>query len=548
MDEKKIIEKRVEDEMDSRKEFMMMLLMKEECEMAQKEKMSATMNKYLGEADCLRYGKDLTGFVIRKYPAKLKEESVFPHLMLSGCGHFEKEMIGEKAIGQMWSCMAERDRILSECRYQMIAYDEQAAALQAHDRADMLMDYMEALVEMYPGCEAVYFMNSGKLIKASEIRNHEVPREERFVYFAVNARFFYLNRTDNMVVDTLGMNTLMLPDLQFHFHDADAGWIMSYAYNLASYIFRNNNPIKEGDTIDSIHNGELVKEIQWTCSYRNALVKPARMVIDIFMGENAAEVEEEESEADNSSFAGFLFLSSPKWDEEQFRKDLKKEWGISYLLPEEDESTYFSEDKAVLAFNVGKMTVAISLMPMPVQEKEMKTAAANNWMWVGAETAVDSHKAYLLIGVVSPDKDILETAKLFTKVSAALFKQENTLGLYTSDAVFARESYLETAEELKAGGLPISDWIFVGIRQSKKGISAYTCGMNFFGKEEMEVPDSGRTRQEVYEMLYQLAKHILENDVVLRDGDVICLSEEQEFQVKRSKGVLTEGISVKILY
>ena len=42
--------------------------------------------------------------------------------------------------------MAERDKILSECRYHMIAYDEQAATLQAHDKADMLMDYMEALV------------------------------------------------------------------------------------------------------------------------------------------------------------------------------------------------------------------------------------------------------------------------------------------------------------------------------------------------------------------------------------------------------------------
>ena len=116
-----------------------------------------------------------------------------------------------------------------------------------------------------------------------------------------------------MVVDTLGMDALMLPDLQFHFHDADAEWIMSYAYNLASYIFRNNNPIKEGDTIDSIYKGELVEEIQWTCSYKNALVKPERMVIDIFSwGENAVEMEEEETEADNSNLCGLPALVFPE--------------------------------------------------------------------------------------------------------------------------------------------------------------------------------------------------------------------------------------------
>ena len=53
MDKKKIKEKRVKDEMNSRKEFKMMLLMREECAMARKDKTCTTMNKYLGEVDCL---------------------------------------------------------------------------------------------------------------------------------------------------------------------------------------------------------------------------------------------------------------------------------------------------------------------------------------------------------------------------------------------------------------------------------------------------------------------------------------------------------------
>ena len=548
MNERKIIRKRTEDERCPGEAFMMMLLMREKCKMAGKEKMSAIMGKYLGDTDCLCYGEELAGFAVKKYSAVFKGAAVSPKLMLSGCGPFRQEMIDEKTRRQMWSCMAERDEILERCRYQAVAYDELAATMQAHERADMLMDYMEALVEMYPGCEAVYFMNSGKLIKASEIRNHEAPREERFIYFAVNTRFFCLTNRNDMVVDTLGMGALLLPDLQFHFQGIQPEWIISYAYNLASYIFKNNNPIKEGDTIDSMADGELAEEVQWTCSYRNALVKPARMVIDVFMGENAGETEEEEEDAENSSCAGFLLLSSDEWSEEQFRKDLEKEWGIRYPLPEEDESTYLSENKAVLAFDVGKMTVAISLVPIPVQEKELEEAAANNWRWKGAPETVKIHKAYLVVGVVNPDKDDVETAKLFTKVNAALLNQDNTLGVYTSDTVFKREFYMETAKSLKEGVLPVPDWISFQISRSEKGVCAYTCGMNLFGKDEMEVLDSSRPDLEVYEMLSQVARHILENDVVLHDGDVICLSEGQEFPVKKSKGVLAEGISIKIPY
>ena len=51
------------------------------------------------------------------------------------------------------------------------------------------------------------------------------------------------------------------------------------------------------------------------------------------------------------SLIGLLFLKI-------YDADLEEEWGISYPLPEEDESTYLSENKAVLAFDVGKMTVA----------------------------------------------------------------------------------------------------------------------------------------------------------------------------------------------
>ena len=111
------------------------------------------------------------------------------------------------------------------------------------------MDFTEALVELFPDCTAVYFENSGKLFTAETIRNHTLPRENRFIRFAVNARFFTIQGGEDILVDTLDMSLLFLPDIQYHFHGLDPNLIVNHACNTASYLLINDNPIETGDTI-----------------------------------------------------------------------------------------------------------------------------------------------------------------------------------------------------------------------------------------------------------------------------------------------------------
>lgn len=63
---------------------------------------------------------------------------------------------------------------------------------------------------------------------------------------------------------------------------------MNHAYNVASYILENDNPIKDGETLDGIADGEMSREIQWKCQYEEALIQPPREVLDINMGEYAS--------------------------------------------------------------------------------------------------------------------------------------------------------------------------------------------------------------------------------------------------------------------
>lgn len=268
--------------------FVMRLLMKESVSLPKKEWMTEIMSKRLDDVECFSYDEKIASFLAKKYLAQFKDASLPPQLMVTKCEKFDEASMDEFQRRQMWDCMEERDRILSECKYQVFATDMMAATLPAKERAEMVMDFMEALVELYPACEAVYFNNSGKMFSADQIRNHSIPREDRFIYFAVNARFFNIQGGDDMMVDTMGMNTLFLPDLQYHFHGMEPDWVVNHAYNIASYILKNDNPIENGDTIDGVSDGEIDIDVQWKCHYEKALIQPVREVIDIYMNEYAS--------------------------------------------------------------------------------------------------------------------------------------------------------------------------------------------------------------------------------------------------------------------
>ena len=91
-----------------------------------------------------------------------------------------------------------------------------------------------------------------------------------------------------MIIDTVGMITLFLPDLQYHFHNIDPNYVVYHAKNVLSYIYENDNPIKSGDHIDGVQNGEMNEDIQWFVQYEKSLIQPAREVLDINMGEFAS--------------------------------------------------------------------------------------------------------------------------------------------------------------------------------------------------------------------------------------------------------------------
>ena len=269
--------------------FFVELLMPKQCDMPRRDTMVEVFTKHLGPVDCFSYGSESAGFAPQNYKVHYEDNDadISPTLMVTNCEKIDKPVLDDFERSQVWDC-PNVDELLDECQYRVFATDMLASGLELKERADMLVKYVDALLELYPSCKAVVFGPSRKFLSRDTIENHPDKNVTRFIYYAVNVRYFSIQGTDDMMVDTLGMSTLFYPDVQYHFHGMNPDEIVNHAYSVLYYIFEHDNPIDDGQTIAGLENGDMNPDIKWKVQYEDSLIQPVRTVIDINMGEYAS--------------------------------------------------------------------------------------------------------------------------------------------------------------------------------------------------------------------------------------------------------------------
>ena len=269
--------------------FFVELLMPKQCDMPSRDTMVDVFTKHLGPVDCFSYGSESAGFAPQNYKVHYEDNDadISPTLMVMNCEKIDKPVLDDFERSQVWDC-PNVDDLLDECQYRVFATDMLASGLEPKERADMLVKYVDALLELYPSCKAVVFGSSRKFLSRDTIENHPDKNVTRFIYYAVNVRYFSIQGTDDMMVDTLGMSTLFYPDVQYHFHGMNPDEIVNHACSVLYYIFEHDNPIDDGQTIAGLENGDMNPDIKWKVQYEDSLIQPVRTVIDINMGEYAS--------------------------------------------------------------------------------------------------------------------------------------------------------------------------------------------------------------------------------------------------------------------
>lgn len=270
---------------DERTLFLIWFLFEGEPEVPETAVLTAALERTFGGVDVVS-DTELRSFAVKKYLCHFEEGDIPAQVLLSDPQTYNEQLISDFERTQLWD-VKDSDGLLQGVTHQLFISD-MMARLPYRERSEMLMDWMETALVLFPDCKAVWIPSAGKLFTAEQVRSHAIPRADRFLYFGVNARFFNIQGGDDMLVDTLGMYAMGLPDIQYHFHGLEPDSVVNHAYNAAAYLFHNDVPIKNGETIGGIADGQMSRSVQWRCQYEHSLIQPVRDVMDICPGEYAA--------------------------------------------------------------------------------------------------------------------------------------------------------------------------------------------------------------------------------------------------------------------
>ena len=247
----------------------------------------------------------------------------------------------------------------------------------------------------------------------------------------------------------------------------------------------------------------------------------------------------------STSLTGFVLLNEAKFNREKFLKDLKEDWKITLDLGDDSEN----KEKDMLVGNIGDIMVAVALMPAPIPNNEAIDNAKTNYRWKDAVKVAEEHKAHILVSLLG-EPNLVDGAKLYTKIISALTKQDNCTGINVLGTVLNPDMYRDFTKYYEENDMfPVENMIFIGLYAAEDNkVSAYTYGMEGFGKKEMEILASSENPEDVYYFLQAIADYVITSDVILQDGETIGFTAEQKISISQSKGVAVNGTTLKLGY
>ncbi|MCH5203990.1 MAG: DUF4261 domain-containing protein [Oscillospiraceae bacterium] len=291
----------VSDKAPERTMLMAQLLFREKPEEIPVSELQKVVEEIFGEIDLVYDAPKVPFFALKNYRATFQKEEgkEYNHSIDNGDGTISLPVLANFIIGeefkteldpltksQFWDFKGNFD----EFKYHTSVFGMLSGSMYYKQEAELFLKEIEAALRCFPTAEAIYVPHSGKLTTVDYFREGMgLDVSSRFIRTAVNARFFRIEDSEDFVVDTLGFFAFGGADVQVHFHGMKPDDVVNYVYNIASYQFDADFPIKSGDTIDGLdENGKISQEIQWKTQYEDSLIQPVRAVLDINCGEYAA--------------------------------------------------------------------------------------------------------------------------------------------------------------------------------------------------------------------------------------------------------------------
>lgn len=190
----------------------------------------------------------------------------------------------------------------------------------------------------------------------------------------------------------------------------------------------------------------------------------------------------------------------------------------------------------VFSFNVGDEFLALALMPAPYPELE--GPIATSWMWPPQPPVenVKRHRSHLLVTATGGAADPVRRRLVLTAVTALAAKQPGVMAVYWPEATLVHfpPVFAQMAEQIDSPEAPpLYLWVDLRVFRNEDGTTGlFTTGLSPLGHMEIEIPRIDMEPGELRDWLLNIMYYLLENGPVLKHGQTIGMTAEQQLRIR----------------
>ena len=182
----------------------------------------------------------------------------------------------DSALNQNWH-WAEAGAEAAKCKYELLLSDMMILPLERDARVELFSNFAVAVIEALRP-DVVYSVPAQKLVKPATLLEYWSSENRPYLYLLLNVRLFNVSNggANEMLMDTIGLNPIGLPDFQIHFAGKNPNAIAGMLDGLSYYLYKHGEVIQDGNTVAGTEEGS-----RWKCQRQMSIVEPQRLVINI---------------------------------------------------------------------------------------------------------------------------------------------------------------------------------------------------------------------------------------------------------------------------
>lgn len=223
-----------------------------------------------------------------------------------------------------------------------------------------------------------------------------------------------------------------------------------------------------------------------------------------------------------------MFLDDPNLSIEEFKSSFSDQWPDAGAIGDPQGT----DDS--LSLDLPDCSIVIAKMPAALPWSELEGPCATSLLWPEATQQVPQHQTHAIV-TVTGDLDPIRIATRVTQAATALIHAvPSSQGVYWGNAALLVPGplFVEMATELLPEVPPLYLWVDVRVGMDQENSSSgFTTGMSTLGLMELEAENAAEPPGELRERLFGLVGYLVENGLIINDGDTIGEDQYEKIRV-----------------